>query len=536
MSMDDMLPPFFRPANELTARDVVSSYLDDGDYASAAFGPVDRQSAPDLGYRWFAASLGSASYSMAPYNSMPPLPDLSAPLLPSGQDSSDGGAVPSMQQMMAQEAKRQHPWPQLDSGSAAGGDSGAAARAARRARDEDGMADLMAEGVESGGKRPKRTAGQPHTQQRPASTESSEHASAAPSSVGSAAGSTASQAGDNGEPPIVDDKRREWNRLNARKSRIRKKFLVENMVTRLEELRTQNRNIRTMIARGGMTEAWTSWSQTHAPDMTHPSTASGMSAEEIAAASGIALHTLPPIAAAAAAGSARALVVEGSLDPAVAATSTLPGGKGLTPGPTPDKPLLRPLVAPSGGGGGPPPSSSSSSSDYTGSQVLHDTDYALISSINATKRHFLITDPLAPDNPIVFASQGFFDLTGYRPDEVLGRNCRFLQGPQTDPRAVDDIRRAVHEGRDCHAVLLNYRKDGTQFWNDFFLAPLRDPTGRVVHFVGVQCATTPSRASELLRLQEAVKVSRDPEAARALRAIEEGMSATQTAVGRAVVA
>lgn len=81
--------------------------------------------------------------------------------------------------------------------------------------------------------------------------------------------------------------------------------------------------------------------------------------------------------------------------------------------------------------------------DLSSATQLHDTDYALIDSINTSRRHFLITDPLAPDNPIVFASSGFFALTGYPPQEVLGRNCRMLQGPETDPAAVDEIRTAV---------------------------------------------------------------------------------------------
>jgi len=132
---------------------------------------------------------------------------------------------------------------------------------------------------------------------------------------------------------------------------------------------------------------------------------------------------------------------------------------------------------------------------------LHATDYALIDSINTARRRFLITDPLAPDNPIVFASSGFFGLTQYPPSEVLGRNCRMLQGPETDPTAVDEIRAAVRTGSDAHVVLLNYRRDGTPFWNDLFVAPLRDPDGNVVHFVGVQCEVTPSRARALLQLK-----------------------------------
>ena len=68
-----------------------------------------------------------------------------------------------------------------------------------------------------------------------------------------------------------------------------------------------------------------------------------------------------------------------------------------------------------------------------------------------------------------------------------GRNCRFLQGPGTDANAVDVIRKGVTEGRDISVCLLNYKADGTPFWNQFFVAALRDGDGSVVNYVGVQC-------------------------------------------------
>ncbi|GMH71080.1 hypothetical protein TrRE_jg11126 [Triparma retinervis] len=103
------------------------------------------------------------------------------------------------------------------------------------------------------------------------------------------------------------------------------------------------------------------------------------------------------------------------------------------------------------------------------------------------KENFAISDPSLPDNPIVYVSQGFLDLTGYKLDQVLGRNCRFLQGPGTDQSAVDVIRKGLREGVDTSVCLLNYKADGTPFWNQFFVAALRDAEGNVVNFVGVQC-------------------------------------------------
>jgi PAS domain S-box-containing protein len=120
------------------------------------------------------------------------------------------------------------------------------------------------------------------------------------------------------------------------------------------------------------------------------------------------------------------------------------------------------------------------------SKVLDDPDFSLIKALQTAKQNFVITDPTLPDNPIVFASQGFLDLTGYSMDQVLGRNCRFLQGPDSDPKAVEKIRKAIDQGVDASVCLLNYRKDGSTFYNSFFIAALRDADGKCINYVGVQ--------------------------------------------------
>eukprot|EP00241_Pyramimonas_parkeae_P003309 CAMPEP_0114253224 /NCGR_PEP_ID=MMETSP0058-20121206/16271_1 /TAXON_ID=36894 /ORGANISM="Pyramimonas parkeae, CCMP726" /LENGTH=771 /DNA_ID=CAMNT_0001367241 /DNA_START=638 /DNA_END=2953 /DNA_ORIENTATION=+ len=102
-------------------------------------------------------------------------------------------------------------------------------------------------------------------------------------------------------------------------------------------------------------------------------------------------------------------------------------------------------------------------------------------------RHtFVVSDPMLPDTPIVFASEGFYEMTGYGPDEVLGHNCRFLQGPRTDQAEVDKIRVAVKEQKSVSVRLLNYRKDGTPFWNFLTVAPVKTADGTVAKYVGVQ--------------------------------------------------
>lgn len=120
-------------------------------------------------------------------------------------------------------------------------------------------------------------------------------------------------------------------------------------------------------------------------------------------------------------------------------------------------------------------------------KTLMEPDFRLMSALSGSQQNFAISDPTLPDNPIVYCSQGFLDLTGYKLTEVLGRNCRFLQGPGTDQNAVEVIRKGIAEGVDTSVCLLNYKADSTPFWNQFFVAALRDAENNVVNYVGVQC-------------------------------------------------
>jgi diguanylate cyclase (GGDEF)-like protein/PAS domain S-box-containing protein len=98
----------------------------------------------------------------------------------------------------------------------------------------------------------------------------------------------------------------------------------------------------------------------------------------------------------------------------------------------------------------------------------------------------VVADATVPGYPLTYVSPGFEALTGYRADDVLGRSCGLLQGPETDPRAVEVLRAALAEGREAYVTLLNYRADGTPFWNEVALAPQHDGDGRLVRFLGVQ--------------------------------------------------
>jgi len=131
-------------------------------------------------------------------------------------------------------------------------------------------------------------------------------------------------------------------------------------------------------------------------------------------------------------------------------------------------------------------------------KTLDDPDYSLVKALQTAQQNFVITDPSMPDNPIVYASQGFLSLTGYNLDQVLGRNCRFLQGPGTDPRTVARIRSGIEKGEDTTTVLLNYRADQTTFWNQFFVAALRDGEGNIVNYLGVQCKVSDDYATAFI--------------------------------------
>ncbi|HWM57032.1 MAG TPA: SpoIIE family protein phosphatase [Pseudonocardia sp.] len=107
-------------------------------------------------------------------------------------------------------------------------------------------------------------------------------------------------------------------------------------------------------------------------------------------------------------------------------------------------------------------------------------------AVVATDMSFTITDPRLADHPLVWVNPSFSRLTGYSAEEVVGRNCRLLQGANTDPAAIDRIRQALAARRPITEVLLNYRRDGTAFWNQVSISPVYDGVGDLVNFVGVQ--------------------------------------------------
>lgn len=125
-------------------------------------------------------------------------------------------------------------------------------------------------------------------------------------------------------------------------------------------------------------------------------------------------------------------------------------------------------------------------------------------ALAASAEGITISDPRLPDNPLIYANEGFERLTGYSVSDVIGRNCRFLQGPDTKPETVDIIREAIHADRACTVQILNYRKDGSPFWNRLSVTPVRDASGMVTNHIGIQSDITAQKEAED-QLQEAKK-------------------------------
>ncbi|WP_238475089.1 ATP-binding protein [Azospirillum cavernae] len=120
----------------------------------------------------------------------------------------------------------------------------------------------------------------------------------------------------------------------------------------------------------------------------------------------------------------------------------------------------------------------------------------LIAVVEATGAGIVIADPTRPDMPLVYCNRAFLEMTGYEAREVVGRNCRFLQGPDTDPATIAEIRAAMAEARPTSVEILNHRKDGAPFWNALSLRPIFGPDGGVRWFAGSCTDVTRSHRSE----------------------------------------
>jgi PAS domain S-box-containing protein len=131
--------------------------------------------------------------------------------------------------------------------------------------------------------------------------------------------------------------------------------------------------------------------------------------------------------------------------------------------------------------------------DWAKGLTLHnDAEMALLRerALAAASTGITIADARQPDMPLIFVNPAFEQITGYAATTVLGKNCRFLQGADTDQAAIAQIRTALATGQACRVTIKNYRYDGSPFWIDLALAPVRDETDTLTHFIGIQADIT----------------------------------------------
>ncbi len=114
-------------------------------------------------------------------------------------------------------------------------------------------------------------------------------------------------------------------------------------------------------------------------------------------------------------------------------------------------------------------------------------------SVEASTNGVIIVDAQRHDLPMVYVNAAFERITGYSRNQILGQNCRFLQGEETDPATLAKLRQGIYTQQDVHVVIRNYRSNGMPFWNDLYVSPVRDAAGVVTHFVGVQNDITAQR-------------------------------------------
>ncbi|MBM7840036.1 PAS domain S-box-containing protein [Alkalihalobacillus xiaoxiensis] len=128
---------------------------------------------------------------------------------------------------------------------------------------------------------------------------------------------------------------------------------------------------------------------------------------------------------------------------------------------------------------------------------LFNKSQLLTKLLDLTKVGVLVTDPAQPDNPIVYSNSGFSLMTGYEESEVLGTNCRFLQGNETDKASIDTLREAIKNEQSVSIELLNYKKDGTPFWNELNIECVYLEKHNAKYFIGIQKDVTIQKEIEL---------------------------------------
>ncbi len=124
--------------------------------------------------------------------------------------------------------------------------------------------------------------------------------------------------------------------------------------------------------------------------------------------------------------------------------------------------------------------------DITNRKQAEDRILLCQRAMDASSNGLTIADAGQADMPFIYANPAFLKMTGYSLDEIKGHNCRFLQGSDRNQKEADQLREAIKQGKHCEVVLRNYRKDGTLFWNEVIVSPVRDASGQITHYIGSQ--------------------------------------------------
>lgn len=158
-----------------------------------------------------------------------------------------------------------------------------------------------------------------------------------------------------------------------------------------------------------------------------------------------------------------------------------------------------------------------------------------LTAMESIKEGITIADPQLEDCPIIFANQGFYDMTGYKQEDVIGHNCRFLQGKDTDQQVASRLSRAVHEQKSCTVEILNYRKNGSAFWNRVSISPIHDDAQDTNYMVGIQTDITLERDQiEQQRQHIALMRKHGEDMNRSLRLISDDIQTCMKALHHAV--
>ena len=154
--------------------------------------------------------------------------------------------------------------------------------------------------------------------------------------------------------------------------------------------------------------------------------------------------------------------------------------------------------------------------------ALPDLRELAVIALERTRMAMVVTDPRQKDNPIVMANNAFLSLTGYSADEVIGQNCRFLQGPRTKPEVIEAISRGLRAGNgEIDVEMVNYRKDGSAYWMQLMISPVYDDEGVLIYYFGSQKdITTRRRAQELEAAERLLLMEVDHRAMNALALVQ----------------